>query len=377
MRSVACEPATTVRRTSVATVAHSACQAPAARSSTESAAATCSVAASCGAASAARRTRMERAGLRLCGIVDEPPPSPSASSPISGRDRVSTSFAIRPHASVQPTAASPIRVTGARDVCQGSEGARPSVSASRSRAAAGSSPSSTTAARVPAAPPSCTGNDERHQVVIGVEDRRQPARDLEPERRRHGVLGQGPRDHRRGPMRLGEVGQQADLRPQLATYRGDRVPQQHHQRGVDDVLAGEAAVHPAGGVPVQPFAQDRDEPGHGVAGALGGDRRRIEVGQRPVPDAEHVQPGLLDRDHRPEERRIREVVATPCVPGPEQVCHAVSLAERRGRRSRRRPAAGCRRRSRARRPWRPGSTDGLRRPRGGTGRRPRRAGRRG
>ena len=58
-------------------VAHSACQAPSARSSTASAAARCRVAASCGVVSAARRTSTERTGLALCGIVDDPPPAPS------------------------------------------------------------------------------------------------------------------------------------------------------------------------------------------------------------------------------------------------------------------------------------------------------------
>ena len=59
--------------------------APSARSSTCSAAARCRVAASCGVVSAARRTSTDSIGLALWGIVDEPPPVPSASSPISGR----------------------------------------------------------------------------------------------------------------------------------------------------------------------------------------------------------------------------------------------------------------------------------------------------
>ena len=90
-----------------------------------SAAARCRVAASWGVVSAARRTSAERTGLALCGMVDDPPPAPSDSSPTSGRPRARTSPAIRPQASVQVTAASPSRVTVARDVCHGGDAREP------------------------------------------------------------------------------------------------------------------------------------------------------------------------------------------------------------------------------------------------------------
>ena len=153
------EAATTVRRRSVASVAHSTCQPPSARWSTWSADAECRVAASAGAARAARRTSTGSVGLALCGIVDEPPPDPSRSSPTSGRPSASTSRATCPHASVAVTTASPTRVSGAREVCQGGTRSRPSARAcSRRTACAASRPtSSTSALRVPAAPPSCAG----------------------------------------------------------------------------------------------------------------------------------------------------------------------------------------------------------------------------
>ena len=169
---------------------------------------------------------------------------------------------------------------------------------------------------------------EGGQAVIGVEDRAQPGGDLEPERGGHGVLRQGPTDHRSAPVGLGQVGQPTDLLPQLATYGRHGVPQQHHQGGVDDVLAGEAPVHPAGRVPLEPVAQDRHQPDHRVARGLRGDHRGVEVGERAVVDAEHVEPGLLDVEHRPEERPLRQVVASPGVTGPEQVVHGLSLAQR-------------------------------------------------
>ncbi len=156
-RSVVWAPATTVRRARSRSGAHSACQPPSARSSTWPAAARCKVAANIGVVSAARRTSTDNTGLALSGIVDDGPPAASDSSPISGRDRVSTSLAIRPQASVQRTRASPARVTVLRTVCQAGASARPRSPASRARAASGSSPSSTAAAIVPAAPPTCTG----------------------------------------------------------------------------------------------------------------------------------------------------------------------------------------------------------------------------
>ena len=127
INSDACEAATTVRRARSRSVAHSACQDPSGRSSTLVAAARCRVEASGGPVSAARRISTESTGLFFCGMVDEPPPLPSASSAISGRDSVATSVAIRPYASMQPTRASPAAVITLREVCHGTAGASPSA----------------------------------------------------------------------------------------------------------------------------------------------------------------------------------------------------------------------------------------------------------
>ena len=97
----------------------------------------------------------------------EDPPRPaargSASSATSGRLRNSTSAAILPAESVTAARASPSAVTASRFVCQGAgTGARPSPAASRSERSNGvtSAPAVSTvaAARVPAAPPVCTGS---------------------------------------------------------------------------------------------------------------------------------------------------------------------------------------------------------------------------
>ena len=106
-------------------------------------------------------------GLGLCGIVDEPPPVPSASSPISGRRQ-------REHVVGDPApgvGAADERVAepgdGDRAVCQGGRGGEPERGGQLEGQRGGGSDrvverpaSSTIAARVPAAPPTCTGKHE-------------------------------------------------------------------------------------------------------------------------------------------------------------------------------------------------------------------------
>ena len=124
-----------------------------------------------------------RTGLALCGIVDEPPPArPRRARRSRGGDRVSTSVAIRPHASVQRTSASPSRVTGAARRCatarrrQAERAASSSASSAATRDGSPSRrarPARRSAARVPAAPPSCTGRGRApRQVVVRRRGRR-------------------------------------------------------------------------------------------------------------------------------------------------------------------------------------------------------------
>ncbi|MCB5294075.1 hypothetical protein BJQ90_03538 [Arthrobacter sp. SO3] len=170
--SRSCTAAPRLRRRSWRSAGHSLCQAPSGRSSLKLAAARCSCAAWPGACRAALRTRTDSTGFCFCGIAEDPPrPAArgSASSATSGRLRNRTSEAILPAASVTAAKASPRDVTASRFVCHGAgTAARPSSAASRSERSNGdsrgpginaaSSASTVPAARVPAAPPVCTGN---------------------------------------------------------------------------------------------------------------------------------------------------------------------------------------------------------------------------
>ena len=109
--------------------AHSACQAPAARSCSCSMQAS-RVATSPGACLAHARADTAATGLRLCGIEDEPPGAVSRTSPTSvwaSRTTSPAALAIAPQAVPSPAASSAIRE---RSVCHGSTGAsRPSSAA--------------------------------------------------------------------------------------------------------------------------------------------------------------------------------------------------------------------------------------------------------
>lgn len=99
------------------------------------------------------------AGLRLCGMDDEPPlPSPagSATSPTSLCDSSHTSVAILPRAPAVSASADASSATGVRRVCHGRTGRSSPVSSAK--AATRSNARSPNASSVPAGPPSCTGS---------------------------------------------------------------------------------------------------------------------------------------------------------------------------------------------------------------------------
>ncbi len=196
------------------------------------------------------------------------------------------------------------------------------------------------------------GEREAGEVVVRVEHRRQPRGHPEAERRRHRVLGQGPRDHRGVAVDAGETGEPLDDRGEITAYVGHGGGGHPHQRRVDDVLAGQSPVQPPGVLALQPLSEEADQRDHRVAAELG-------LAGQPLGPVGHLEvaadPVRLDRDHHLEERLRGEVVAGAVVPGPEQIGHGLSLARRTGRRSPPRPGAGCRRRSPGRRHVRPGS----------------------
>ena len=218
--------------------------------------------------------------------------------------------------------------------------------------------SSTVAAMVPAAPPTCTGSTSAEVASYASSTPVSQPAALKPERRRHGVLGQGTGDHRGATVLLHEVGQQPDLFAQRTRDHADGVPGAEHQRRVDDVLAGQSPVQPACPVGVdvgQRGAQHVDEGGGRVAAALrlGRDHREVlgtdeslevelgDAGRGDAGSGQRVQPRLFDGDHRGEEGLVGEEVAGALVTGPQEVAHRVSLAcrGRRGTPSPRRPVS--------------------------------------
>ena len=150
-----------VERSSSVNGRHSACQLPAARSCS-CAIAPRSVATSPGACAAHAAALTAATGLRLWGIVEEPPAAPSATSATSVWAMSVTSraaFATTPQAVPSAPASSAGRV---RIVCHGSTGwASPR---SRAMASMTSTPRSPSEARVPAAPPSCTARRSSRTV---------------------------------------------------------------------------------------------------------------------------------------------------------------------------------------------------------------------
>ena len=149
---------------------------------------------------------------------------------------------------------------------------------------------------------------ELAQPLTGVEHRHEPARGLEPERRRHGLLQQRPRRHRRVPVRSREGRAGVRHAAEVGEHQPERSPGDQHRRGVHHVLARSAEVHP----PRVLLSHACDERAHErlgrgagsarlreqllpvvlVGGARGGDRRRrvdgddsrggARVGERPL-----------------------------------------------------------------------------------------------
>ena len=154
-----------------------------------------------------------------------------------------------PAATPSAPASSPIRL---RWVCQGRTGA----SRCSSRARAATTP--VAASREVSWPPPAGGRHaveragraaeldgqaDAVQVVGGVVEAQHPARGLQPERRRLGLLEQGAADDRRVAMGLGQLRRGVRRRAQVAEQRRQRALGHEHRGGVDRVLARRAVVH--------------------------------------------------------------------------------------------------------------------------------------
>ena len=302
-----------------------------------------------GAASAARRTSTDSTGLRLCGIVDDPPrPPPRArrARAISGRRqgqrRRSRSARTR---RCSATSASPTRVSGARrgvprrrgaqaergaTALDQLERARPGVGSRRAGELGGAGQGAGGAAELHRQPASAG------QVVGGVEHAGQPGRGLEPERDRDGVLGQGAaRPSACARWRAGELGERR--RPARAARRGARstASRRHSIRAVSSTSwlvsprcsqrrpprcvarAAPAAARRAGSTGLPPASAPRRRgrrPSPATSAGEVARRRR----RRDARGDQRVEPGLLDA--RPSPRSsggVGEQVAGPVVAGPE------------------------------------------------------------
>ena len=259
--SVVWPAATTVCRASVRSGAHSACQPPSGRSSTAAAAAACIAAPRLGATQRGpadqhrqHRVLLVRHGGRAAAARSA---APRDSSAISGRARTSTSLAIRPAASVvaDQGVADPgqwPRGWCARAVQAAAPGGVAEVIGQRHRPAggrAGPAPQQLgDAASVPAAPPTWTGSERRTGASSSRTSRTpcsQPAA-LSPKVVGHRVLGQGAPGRARcpGAGRRGRAAPAPAARSSVL-HRAEDVAQLQHQRGVQHVLAGQAAVQPA------------------------------------------------------------------------------------------------------------------------------------
>ncbi len=137
-------------------VSHSACQPPKPRSCS------CTIAdsivdTSAGTRCAAASTTAELMGLRLCGIVDEPPRPAAAgsnASPTSVCIISETSRAILPSVPTSNPSVVATSATRSRCVCQGTSGSTKSRSFASATETA--SPCSPSEASVPVAPPNCS-----------------------------------------------------------------------------------------------------------------------------------------------------------------------------------------------------------------------------
>ncbi len=129
------------------------------------------------------------------------------------------------------------------------------------------------------------------EAFDGVEHQRAPAGGLEAEGGGHGVLGEGASGDRRVAVLGGEPRQGVGRAPEVGEDGFQSPGGDQHGRRVHDVLAGGAAVHMSGCLPVL----------LGDGGGEVGDERddRIAAGagaEREVPDVEAGGPGGGRRD---------------------------------------------------------------------------------
>ncbi len=248
---------------SVGSVGHSACQGPALRSWSCTCAAKI-VAARLGAMVAAASALAAATGLRLCGMVEEPPrPSPEGSkaSPTSVCIISDTSRAILPQVPAimaNTEAASAMR---SRWVCQGASGSgsfkfvrqpfrdqQALVAEGRERAGG--------AAELQRQRLAAQALQPQFRAVqrCGI------LSELQPERHRQGMLQPGAGDHGGMAVLTRQPGKARDGAIDVRKQRVDAGAQAEHGAGIDDVLAGRAPMHVARGFGVLPWRHSMSAP---------------------------------------------------------------------------------------------------------------------
>ena len=286
-----------VTSSSIGKVGHSACHGPALRSCSCTCAAKI-VAARLGAMMAAASAAAAATGLRLCGMVEEPPrPSPEGSNASATSVCIISwmSRAILPQVPARIASTEAASAMRSRWVCQGASGN--GSSSSCASLSATRNPLSPSAASVPAAPPNCSASASRAQ------SKQPPARtvqcggifrELEAERHRQRMLQPGAGDDGGVAMLPCEMGKTRDGAVDIPAQRIDRRAQGQHCRGIDDVLAGGAPVHIARGIGVGPGDIGGERLDEGDCEIAGAGRRVGEGGE-----IERRGPaGVLDRARR-------------------------------------------------------------------------------
>ena len=242
-RSARRSAAPAVRASAVRSGSHSACQGPAARWCSWSWAPS-TIEARPFTWWAAETTSVARAGLRLCGMADEPPLEPSRTSPTSVRASAMTSVATLPTLPATIASVDASSAVRTRVVCQGSGGATSPRRAASCSTTAGPAPPS--GASVPAAPPSWTARRSAATRAASARASTRPTSQVaavSPKVIGHGVLAQRAPDGDVAPVALGQRGRGRGGSLQLVVQSGQRPFGQQHQRRVDDVLARGADVH--------------------------------------------------------------------------------------------------------------------------------------
>ena len=290
--SAAQDAAEPVRLSRSASGSHSACQAPAARWYSCSAAAAM-VASRPGTRLVQPRMAMAATGFCFCGMAEEPPRRgelpPAAPETGAGAFVHLGHLGLRQERDVAGDLAEdgvragqrrgqldqpqPVRVPG-----QGRQRQRQLLGQQR-RHPRPAVPQRRQRARGPAELDRQPPGADRRQAGPRVIQRGQPARGHQPERDGHGLLEQRPADHDGGPVRVRQRRRGLGRGGQVGADDVKRVTGQQHRGRVHDVLAGRAAVHGAGRGPGHLPGQRAAQRGNGVAGERGqfAQVRHVEV----------------------------------------------------------------------------------------------------